>query len=123
MNVRSRISSPNKEKKIEEVILSNKYTRCKEHYRNCRDIIQKEYRKSKYSNVIIGSVVTEQSKFYKNKNKKRVRFCDNLVEYVDIISYKDFNRENYFQPQVEVITTDTSCKQECRILTTKCFIF
>jgi hypothetical protein len=127
MNVFSGINLREKEMKIEEVLLSKRFMKNKENYSNSCNIPyhKSKTEKRKYSNVLIGSVVTGKSNLNKHKLKKKksVSFSKNFLEFIDVVSYKEFNKENCFEPEIEVMTTDTSCKLECKILNTKCLIF
>jgi len=128
MNVIPRTDQIDKYQKVEEIVLLKRNTRIKENV--CFNLEDNYLNKTlplikSYSNVIIGSVITENMRYLKTnaRKKKKVAFKRDFVEFIYIDSYKNLNKINCYEPIVDIATIESSCKQECKILDLKCLIF
>ena len=128
MNVIPKTNHIDKYQKIEEIVLLKRNTRIEENV--CFNLEDNYLNKTlplikSYSNVIIGSVITDNKGYLKTnaRKKKKVSFKRDFVEFIFIDSYKNLNRINCYEPIVDIATTESSCKQECKILDSKCLIF
>jgi hypothetical protein len=128
MDVIPKTDQIEKYQKIEEIVFLKRNTRIKEN--NCFNLEDNYLNKTlplikSYSNVIIGSVITHNVRYLKAnaRKKKKVTFKRDFVEYVYVDSYKNLNKINCYEPIVDIVTSESSCKQECKILDLKCLIF
>ena len=113
--------------KIEEILIRKRSIKQNENSLVTEDMLFNRSKKTYYKNVNVN--FRQLSKMSSNQNIRRVRknkevsFCKNLVDYVDVISFKELNKENFQEPEIEVKTEDTPCEMRCKFIQSKCLIF